>query len=441
MTRKKIKTWASLSLSVFVIVLALIFFIYPSVMICAVMSDSRLRQTGESRFVPAWFKSASSRYSSWADHYLSTHYAESLHHDDVAATEWPMFGSAFFLVTAKDLHAQGKIDATQGAVRKAVDRAAKIIVSPSTATWVKTKWGEDYLESENVFYRMLLILGLTSYESITGDTQHHTLMSRQRETLADELLNTKLHMRDDYPGECYPTDVLWAVAAIQRAALLDNTNHNDLASGLIAVLDGPLQAGGELPAFTVNSRSGTIIQDPRGCGQSGMMQFVAELDPLTGSRWYQAYEDKFWKETRWVKGFTEHPRGSAQVLSDVDSGPVIAEFGSVASAFGIGAAKSVGRYDHAAPLTMQAIACSWPTPFGPLVPGTMGYLAANSWSLGEVALLFSMTRPTYTATTIPYKGFAPALVWIAMFLFAGIGLLLIWIEIRHCRRLARATRS
>jgi hypothetical protein len=98
---------------------------------------------------------------------------------------------------------------------------------------------------------------------------------------------------------------------------------------------------------------------------------------------------------RWLVGFTEMPRGSREDLMDVDSGPVFCEFGSVASAFGIGAAKAVGRFDHAAPLTLEAGAGAWPTPFGMLIPGFMGRVAVDSWSLGEVALHFSMTRPTY----------------------------------------------
>ena len=127
-----------------------------------------------------WFKSAAGRFLSWANTYLDTNYAQSLHHDDIPATEWPMFGSVFFLVTAEDLQKQGKIDATQGTIREAVEKAAQIVASPVTATWVKTKWGDGYLEKENVFYRMLLILGLSSYERITGDTQYHALMSQQR---------------------------------------------------------------------------------------------------------------------------------------------------------------------------------------------------------------------------------------------------------------------
>lgn len=211
-----------LRVSTVVIALALMLLIYPAITICVVVMDSHLARTGESRLVPLWFKSAAGRYVSWANMYLDTNYAKSLHHDDIPATEWPMFGSVFFLVTAEDLQERGAIDATQGTIREAVEKAAQIVASPVTATWVKTKWGDGYLERENVFYRMLLILGLSSYETITGDLRYHTLMSHQRATLAEELAKAKLHLRDDYPNECYPADMLWAVAAIQRAARLED---------------------------------------------------------------------------------------------------------------------------------------------------------------------------------------------------------------------------
>jgi hypothetical protein len=275
-----------------VIALALMLLIYPAITICVVVMDPHLAKTGESRLVPLWFKSAAGRFVSWANMYLDTNYAKSLHHDDIPATEWPMFGSVFFLVTAEDLQERGAIDATQGTIREAVEKAAQIVASLVTATWVKTKWGN-------------------------------------------------------------------------------------------------------------------------------------------------AYEKNFWKDTGWVAGFSEMPRGSQADFMDVDSGPVLFDVGSVASAFAIGAAKSVGRIDHAAPLAAEVVAASWPTPFGPLIPGFMGRVAVKSWSLGEVALLFSMTRPTLAAETVPFEGHTPWIVWALFLVYAGAGSFLIWFEIRSCRRLIR----
>jgi hypothetical protein len=435
--RRNVALWFHCGVSGVVIVLSLMLFIYPAAMILLVANDSQLRQTGESRLAVRWFESATPRFLSWANMYLDTDFAASLSQDDIPATEWPIFGAVFYLVTADDLNRQGKIDATQGTIREAVDRAAEIVASPVTGTWVKTKWGDGYLEKENVFYRTFMILGLTSYERITADTRYREIISRQRTTLADELMKAKLHLRDDYPGECWPSDMLWAVAAIQRAGRLEGTDHDKLATSLIKAFDGPLLAPEGLPAFQADSRSGRIIQNARGCGNSGILLFAAELDPAVARRWYGAYERGYWKDNGWIAGFSEKPLAATDAFMDVDSGPVLFELGSVASAFGIGAAKTAGRYDHAAPLTMEAVACSWPTPFGPLIPGFMGRVAAKSWSLGEVGLVFSMTRPTLAAQTVPFEGRAPAVVWILFVMYAAIGLFLIWYEIRCLRRRIR----
>lgn len=262
-------------------------------------------------------------------------------------------------------------------------------------------------------------------------------MSTQRTTLADELSKAKLHVLNDYPNECYPADMLWAVAAIQRAGHLDGVRHDGLARDLMAAFDGPLKAPHGLPAFQADVTTGRMLQGARGCANSGILLFAGELDPEVARRWYRSYEEHFWKDIGWIVGFTEMPRELNHELVDVDSGPTLAGIGSVATAFGIGAAKVVGRIDHAAPLTMEVVAGSWPTPFGFLLPGLMGRIAAKSWSLGEVAILFSMTRPTCVAEGVPFNGPTPRMVWLMLGLYLSAGLFLIGFEIRSWRRMIR----
>lgn len=417
-----------------VILFALAFFIYPAVTLGLVLLDGNVRTTGQSRLVAHWFKGTAQRYDRWARQFLAERTAAQVSPEHVAATEWPMFGSVFLLLTAEELQTQGALDPTRGPVRAAVESAKNIVIAPETASWVRAKWGDDYLEQENVFYRMLLIMGLSSYEHITGNTEHRTLMSQQRQALADELMRAPYPLRDDYPGECYPVDVLWSVAAIQRAARLEGTQHDELAKKLIAALDGPIKTAQDLPAYQIDAPTGHRLQEARGCGNSGLLLFAPELDAPTARRWYDAYEKHFWKNNGWIAGFTELPRGTRTDFMDVDSGPVLFELGSVASAFGIGAAKRAGRLAHAAPLTWEAVACSWPTPLGFLIPGAMGQLAVGSWSLGEVALLFSMTRPLPAGAVDPTAASVPGSVWILLALYAGLGLWFIASEVRVLRR-------
>ena len=128
------------------IFLALALCIYPAAVVTGLLLDSTLTSTGHPEQLPDWFEPASTRHADWAEGYLRSGAAAKTNHWEVAATEWPMFGSVIYLVTAQELHGRGEIDARSGVIRQAVERSAEIVASLETATWVRTKWGEDYGE-------------------------------------------------------------------------------------------------------------------------------------------------------------------------------------------------------------------------------------------------------------------------------------------------------
>jgi hypothetical protein len=175
-------------------------------------------------------------------------------------------------------------------------------------------------------------------------------------------------------------------------------------------------------------------EGPRGCGISGFLMLFADADPAMAMRWYNVYDKDFWKQNAWLAGFTEMPRELNSKFSDVDSGPVLFGLGSVASAFGIGASKAVGRYDSTVPLTLEAVACSWPTPFGFWIPMAMGKLAMDGPCMAETGLLLSMTRPNRTGNVVPFKGGVPLVVWILFLFYMGMGVFFVAAEIRFWRR-------
>ena len=437
----RIKCYVKFSVALFVILAACVFCLYPAGVVARLLLDAELRQTGLSSALPDWFEATSARHADWAEAFLDSGKAAKVNHWEVAATEWPMFGSVFYLVTAQELHDRGLVDATRGVIRDAVELSAEIVASPETATWVRTKWGDDYLERENCFYRMLLVKGLAAHQSIIGSGRHDELLVQQTHLLAAEIAAAPLHLIDDYPYECYPNDILWAVAAIQRSGHLRGEDYTDLIRSFMDTFNGPKITVNGLPAYQMNSQQGYILQLPRGCGNSGILQFAAELDPEIAQSWYAAYARDFWKDNGWLAGFTEVPVGSKDSVMDVDSGPVALEFGSVASAFGIGAAISVGRLDHSVPLTLEAVACSWPTPWGFMIPKLMGMAEVDSPTLGEVALLFSMSRPSQIDKVVPYSGNVPGIVWIMLAAYSGVGTMFIVLEIRGMRRALKRYRT
>jgi len=418
--------------SVLSVSIAILFGFFPAVTTALVAFSSSLRTRGQVENIGGWFSATEQRYDRWASAYLATQRATTVHSEDVAATEWPMFGSVFFLLSAEELVRVNSIQLT-AELRASLRLAAEVIADEASGTWVKKKWGPHYLDKENVFYRMLVMLGLRAYAGITGDMQYAAIVERHAIGLMQELEAAPYHVLDDYPGECYPTDVVWATAAIGRIETIPKPDRERLARDVTASLMGTLSDRHGLPATLVDSRNGTLRQPARGCAVSGILSFAHELSPEAAEVWYQRYADQYWVENRWRAGFREHAVDSAAQFADVDSGPILFDVGTAASLFGIGAARVAGRFDHAAPLTMEAVAAAWPTPFGMLVPGIMGWAATDSWCLGETAFLFAMTRPNHGVRTTPFAGNPPLSVIGIILLYVALGAALFTREWRFWR--------
>jgi hypothetical protein len=93
---------------------------------------------------------------------------------NVSGTEWPLFSSVFYLWATEALQEAWEKDPSLARVmpaedaRGAIEAVAALVADPNHATWVKAYWGDDYLQHENLFYRMLLISGLTRYQKLSG---------------------------------------------------------------------------------------------------------------------------------------------------------------------------------------------------------------------------------------------------------------------------------
>jgi hypothetical protein len=159
-----------------------------------------------------------------------------------------------------------------------------------------------------------------------------------------------------------------------------------------------------------------------------MLIWAPELWPGTARDWYTKYEEQFWQEGRWMAGFREYSKDIDVgwfVFNDVDAGPIVGGYGVAASAFGIGAARTMGRFDHAYILAAQAIAGSWPLPDGILlVPRVLSNMSDAPY-LGEAALLFALTRMPVGDANITGPGRLPAFVYIVPCLYLGLGIFLL----------------
>ncbi len=428
MRTKNIRFLIPLIKSFFAVIFIFSFCIYPAFITFKVATSPEFIDPKTSDYFLHWFNNVSKRFERWSTTYLKDQHALLVSEANVAATEWPMFGSVFYLLTAEEIknqinHHDGLLPRkTMQRILSDSEKAVQVVADPSTAHWVENKWGKDYLYRENVFYRMLLIMGLSSYETITNKETYRNLLANQTNLLADELLRAPHHLLDDYPGECWPNDVLWAVAAIRRSDKIIGTDHYLLAEKLMRMLNSEARTRYGLPAFKINSRTMAVTELSRGCGNSGILIFAPELDIAIAQKWYQDYEKNFYQKSAFLTGFREFPFDSPYSFADVDSGPIINGYGSVATFFGIGAARAIGRFDQAIPMTQELLALSWPTPFGYLIPSLMSWLGTRSWVLGETAMLFSLTRTPLGKSVTPNTTKTPGIVWMAFIFYTFLGI-------------------
>jgi hypothetical protein len=411
--------------------------LYPAGFLTRSIFDPALNGPGVPLVARNLHHSLAGRYARWATKRVASGKATQLSHEDISGTEWPLYGSVFYLWAQEELQARWERDHSlfkeepRRFARAAIDAAARLVADPGHAEWVRKHWGAAYLEKENVFYRMLVIAALGSHRHLTGSDEFLPLLHSQTDSLAAELAAAPTGLLDDYPGQCFPTDILSAWYAIQRADVVLATDHSREIAGALRTFSGERMGLLGLPPFASESRTGKPLDGSHGCGNSNACMLAPALWPDRAAEWYEAYEKLMWQRDWLAAGFREFPAGypGGEWYFDVDAGPVIRGNGFAACAFGIAAARRNDRFDHAYVLSIEAIALSWPVPGGRLLIPRLVSNAADAPYLGEAALLFQfsaqpMSQPIFMPARY-HAGALPAIVFVCLGLYLGLGVVLL----------------
>jgi hypothetical protein len=442
-------TWCIYINSILLTVLAFYFFFYPAVIILRDLNDPGLKN-GDTppRFAYSWHRSFSTKYEKWARERVESGKAADLSINDISGTEWPVFGTVFYLWATESLQEAWEKDpslsrfAPKEYARGAIEASAALVSDPNHAGWVRKHWGDDYLSRENLFYRMLLISGLTSYQKLTDDNKYEALLREQTESLANELDQSPYGLLDDYPGQCYPVDILPAIAAIHRADAVLGTDHTEFVQRAVRAFQGnAMDELTGLPTYVADSRSGQGFGPARGVGIAFMLIWAPQLWEDTSLEWYASYDHHFWQREWSTAGFREFSKElpNGDWFIDVDAGPVMDGYGTAASAFGIGTTRTYGRFDQAYPLSAEALAASWPLPDGTRLGPRMFSNLSDAPYVGETAMLFSLTRQPIVEGGAPADGYIPASVYFGILFYLVCGGLLIWRAIFLLERWKRLT--
>lgn len=426
------------------VALILYFLIIPGIIIVWNLRDPGLRREAIPRIAFRCHESLSPKYEKWARERVESGTAEKLSTTQIAETEWPLFGSVFYLWATESLQDAWEKDnslyriAPKEYAKGAIESAAALIADPNHAAWVKQHWGEDYLRRQNLFYRELLIAGLASYQKLTAGKKYETLLREQVELLSKEIDESPCGLLEDYPDECYPTDVLGAIAAIKRADAVLGTDHSEFVKRALRAFQGQLLDENGLPPYSAGADSGAFAHPARGCGLSFMLIYAPELWPDTAKDWYARYEKYFW-QAGWAAGFREFPNNGSHPnwYADVDAGPVMAGYGTAASAFSVGAARANGRFDHAYPLGAEILIASWPLADGTLLMPRILSNATDAPYIGETGVLFALTRMPVGDVEIVKGTTIPSIVYVFLAIYILGGILLILGQLLALRRWRR----
>jgi hypothetical protein len=426
-----------------VVSLLLYFFLLPAAAIIQAITDPGLRSGEMPRFTYRWHQALSQDMEEWAVQRVASGAAVEMDVSNISGTEWPVFSSVFYLWATEALQEAWEQDpslavrAPADYARGAIEAVTALVADPNHAAWVRQHWGADYLERQDLFYRMLLISGLTSYQHLTGSDTYLELLSQQVNSLAAEMDASPYGLLEDYPGECYPIDILPAVAVIQRADGVLGTDHSAFVErALRAFEDTRLDPATGLPAYRCNALTGEGLGSARGVGISYMLIWAPEMWPETADQWYTLYEDQFWQNNWLAAGFREFPLGypyTVPAMGDVDSGPIPFGYGTAASAFGIGAARANGRFDHTYPLSVEALLLAWPLPDGTLLlPRLLSNLTDAPYT-GEAALLFIMTRMPLVESGTEAAGL-PACVYAGLGVYFGVPFMAVTFAVKQVEK-------
>src|ERR1022692_1113316 len=301
--------------SLVIVLLLTFFFIYPAVRATLDIRDPALQQPGVPKVAWRLYRNLTPRYATWAQARVAQGHAEGLSTSDISGTEWPLFGSVFYLWGIENLQtAWDAGDHSAGAepkvfAKEAIIAASELVIDPKHSAWVKKHWGENYLHQENVFYRMLVIAALTSRKKLLHDGAHLDLLRDQVETFSKELDESKTGLLDDYPSECYPGDVMAALMCIKRADVVLGTDHSKMIGRALRGFTGASATRHQLPPYFAIARTGIPASEARGCANSYMCLTSPELWPTQAKLWYELYDRFFWQQRLTFAGYREYPRG------------------------------------------------------------------------------------------------------------------------------------
>lgn len=275
---------------------------------------------------------------------------------------------------------------------KYIDIAIQKAMTPEIKGQFDSMFGDPFKKDkeikDNVLYLGHLNLMMGAYQLVTGDKKYFDFQKRITDGLSEGFINSPTHHLESYNGNKWPADNTVALASLDLFDKLNKENHSKaIKLWKEWTLKNMIDKDGLLYSH-IDPITQKQDEEARGCSMSYSLIFINMFDPQFSKEMYSNYRKTFFKKLAGVDFAREWLADNGK--ADVDSGPIIRDVGSVASAFAIGASKLHGDYNTFNDLSMAAEIAT--IPYETL--SEKGYML--NVSLGESVLLFGRTLKPWT---------------------------------------------
>jgi len=127
--------------AVVVILFSLFFFLIPGLTVVHDLSDPNIRSAGIPQSAWKLHQTLSPKFEKWARERLDSTRAAELSTANVSGTEWPLFGSVFYLWATESLQDAWEKDHSTTLVapniyaKDAIEAATCLVIDPKQANW------------------------------------------------------------------------------------------------------------------------------------------------------------------------------------------------------------------------------------------------------------------------------------------------------------------
>ncbi len=214
-------------------------------------------------------------------------------------------------------------------------------------------WGNKAMETldsdtdHHGAYLAYLNFVLSLHRTLKPESPFADTNDRITAALTRRYANSKLMLVETYRRQVYPADNCLAIASIGLHSQATEADHSELLDKIISNFrEVCIDKKSGLMFQAISPSSGRPIDEPRGSGTAFGLYFLSFVDRELSQELYNAARTELASDVIGFGLMQEYPESSPGGIGDVDSGPVIMNFGVSPTGFMIAGTQIFGDHDY-----------------------------------------------------------------------------------------------